>query len=162
MPAEFAVAAVANEGEVNSPRSDWVMPPQEVPPPPSPRKHWTRRGVAEWLAAQLSGEKRMLVGIDHGFSFPLGYFERHRLAPDWHKFLDDFQKHWPTDGDNTYVDFVLDGVCGEGAKRSGDASWLRLTELWTASAKSVFQFDVQGAVAKSTHSSLPWLRFIRE
>jgi hypothetical protein len=28
-------------------------------------------------------------------------------------------------------------------------------------AKSVFRFDVQGTVAKSTHSGLPWLLFIR-
>jgi hypothetical protein len=26
----------------------------------------------------------------------------------------------------------------------------------------VFHFDVEGSVAKSTHSSLPWLRFIRQ
>jgi hypothetical protein len=25
----------------------------------------------------------------------------------------------------------------------------------------VFHFDVQGSVAKSTHSGIPWLRFIR-
>jgi hypothetical protein len=24
-------------------------PPVEVPPPPSPRKYWTRKGIAEWL-----------------------------------------------------------------------------------------------------------------
>ncbi len=30
-----------------------------------------------------------------------------------------------------------------------------------ASAKSVFHFDVQGQVAKSTHAGLPWLRYIR-
>lgn len=28
-------------------------------------------------------------------------------------------------------------------------------------AKSVFHFDVQGQVAKSTHAGLPWLRFLR-
>jgi hypothetical protein len=38
-----------------------------------------------------------LVGIDHGFSFPLRYFEVHGLKPDWTMFLDDFQRHWPTD-----------------------------------------------------------------
>ena len=27
--------------------------PIEVLPPPSPRKYWTRRGVAEWLVEQL-------------------------------------------------------------------------------------------------------------
>jgi hypothetical protein len=36
-----------------------------------------------------------------------------------------------------------------------------LCEQWTSSAKSVFQFDVQGSVAKSTHAGIPWLRFLR-
>jgi hypothetical protein len=31
-----------------------------------------------------------LVGIDHGFSLPLRYFEVHGLLPDWPTFLDDF------------------------------------------------------------------------
>jgi hypothetical protein len=30
------------------------------------------------------------------------------------------------------------------------------------SAKSVFHFDVQGSVAKSTHAGIPWLRYIRQ
>ncbi len=142
--------------------ADWVMPPREVPPPPSPRKYWTRRGLAEWLVAQLSGGKPMLVGIDHGFSFPLAYFEKHQLAHDWPKFLDDFQKHWPTDAEHTYVDFVRDGFNGNGAARAGNSRWRRLTELRAGSAKSVFHFDCQGSVAKSTHAGLPWLRFIRQ
>ena len=29
-------------------------------------------------------------------------------------------------------------------------------------AKSVFQFNVQGSVAKSTHAGIPWLRYIRQ
>jgi hypothetical protein len=142
--------------------ADWLMPPQEIAPPPSPRKYWTRRGIAEWLREQLSREKPTVVGIDHGFSFPLRYFEAHRLPPDWPAFLDDFRCHWPTDEDNTYVDFIRDDVRGKGTKRSGDPSWLRLTEQWTASAKSVFLFDVQGTVAKSTHAGLPWLRYLRQ
>jgi hypothetical protein len=142
--------------------ADWLMAPKEVPPPPSPRKHWTRRGVADWLVAQLSGGKPMLVGIDHGFSFPLRYFEEHRLLPDWPAFLDDFQKHWPTDEAHTCVCFVRDRRCGQGAKRQGNSGWLRLTEQWTATAKSVFQFDIPGQVATATHAGLPWLRFIRE
>lgn len=141
--------------------ADWVMPPREILPPPSPRKYWTRRGLAEWLGAQLSGDKPTLVGIDHGFSFPLAYFEKHRLAHDWPEFLDDFQKHWPTDED-IYVDFVRDGFNGNGAARQGNSRWRRLTELRAGSAKSVFHFDCQGSVAKSTHAGLPWLRFIRE
>jgi hypothetical protein len=37
-----------------------------------------------------------------------------------------------------------------------------LTEERTGRAKSVFQFDVQGSVAKSTHAGIPWLRYIRQ
>ncbi len=94
------------------------FPPVEVPPAPSPRKYWTRRGIAEWLVERLAENAVTLVGIDHGFSFPLRYFEVHGLAPDWPAFLDDFQRHWPTDDDNTYVDFVRQGAAGEGGRRS--------------------------------------------
>lgn len=136
--------------------------PCEVPPPPSPRKYWTRRGIAEWLVERLAEDVPTLVGIDHGFSFPLRYFEAHHLPPDWPAFLDDFQQHWPTDDDHTYVDFIRDGHCGNGADRMGNPRWRRLTEVRAGSAKSVFHFDVQGSVAKSTHSGIPWLRFIRQ
>ena len=88
--------------------------PVEVEPPPSPRKYWTRRGIAELLVEQLSEDLLTLVGIDHGFSFPLRYFEAHHLEPEWPTFLDDFQKHWPTDAEHTYVDFVRDGLRGDG------------------------------------------------
>ncbi|HYC54061.1 MAG TPA: hypothetical protein VEL28_03895 [Candidatus Binatia bacterium] len=73
----------------------------------------------------------------------------------------DFQLHWPTDGDHVYVDFVRDGSVGNGAARSGDTRWRRVTERRAGAAKSVFHFDVQGSVAKSTHSGLPWLLRIR-
>jgi hypothetical protein len=134
---------------------------KEVFPPPSPRKYWTRRGIAEWLVAELSGARPVLVGIDHAFSFPMQYFEAHGLRLDWPAFLDDFQRHWPTDEGHTYVDFVRDGLRGDGSKRMGDPSWLRLTDRWTASAKSVFLFDVQGSVAKSTFAGIPWQRYLR-
>jgi hypothetical protein len=134
----------------------------EIQPPASPRKYWTRRGVAEWLASHLAGGPATLVGIDHAFSFPLRYFEQHGLPLDWRFFLDDFQRHWPTDEDHTYVEFVRDGSCGNCAARSGNSRWRRLTELRARTAKSVFQFDVQGSVAKSTHAGLPWLRYLRQ
>ena len=142
--------------------ADRSSPPVEVQPPPSPRKYWTRRGIAEWLAEWLREDRRTLVGIDHGFSFPLRYFEKHGLPHDWPAFLDDFQRHWPTDEDHTYVEFVRDGIRGNGAARSGNTRWRRLTEERAGAAKSVFQFDVQGSVAKSTHSGLPWLRYLRQ
>ncbi len=138
-----------------------TQPPCEVPPPPSPRKYWTRRGAAEWLVAELRYGPPTIVGIDHGFSFPLRYFEVHLIPPDWPAFLADFQRHWPTDNDLMYVDFIRDGVQGHGMARGGDSRWRRLTEV-RSRAKSVFHFDVQGSVAKSTHAGLPWLRYIRQ
>ena len=134
----------------------------EVQPPPSPRKYWTRRGIAEWLAERLAEDRPTIVGIDHGFSFPLRYFETHLIPPDWPTFLDDFQRHWPTDAEHMYIDFIRDGLHGKGAARMGNTRWRRLTERRAGGAKSVFHFDVQGSVAKSTHGGIPWLRFLRQ
>ena len=141
--------------------ADRMAPPFEVEPPPSPRKYWTRRGIAEWLAERLSEDRPTLGGIDHGFSFPLLYFQENHLPFDWTAFLDDFQRHWPTDKDDIYVDFVREGACGNAAARSSSRRWRRLTEVRAGGAKSVFHFDVQGSVAKSTHAGLPWLRHLR-
>jgi hypothetical protein len=135
--------------------------PVEVQPPPSPRKYWTWRGIAEWQVERLSEATPTLIGIDHGFSFPRRYFESHQLKPNWSTFLEDFHRHWPTDED-IYVDFVRHGIKGNGAARTGDRGWRRLTEERAGGAKSVFHFDVEGSVAKSTHAGIPWLRFIRE
>jgi len=140
--------------------TDQTLPPEEVLPPPSPRKHWTRKGLAGWLRDELNKPAPILVGIDHAFSFPRTYFEKYHLPHNWPAFLDDFQQHWPTDED-IYVCFVRDGDSGNGKARMGDPSWLRLTELWTPTAKSVFRFKVQGEVATSTHAGLPWLRYLR-
>jgi hypothetical protein len=142
--------------------ADRATPPAEVQPPVSPRRYWARRGIAEWLVGRLSDAGPTLVGIDHGFSFPVQYFETHGLSLDWPAFLDDFQRHWPTDEDDTYVDFVRDGACGNAAARKGDGRWRRVVEKRAGAAKSVFHFDVPGSVAKSTHAGLPWLRYIRQ
>jgi hypothetical protein len=140
--------------------ADRASEPREVAPPTSPRRNWTRKAIALWLVERLSEPVPTLVGIDHGFSFPLRYFEKYGLAGNWRAFLDDFQKHWPTDEPSTYVDFVREGECGNGAARCGNSRWRRITEA-RAGAKSVFHFDVPGSVAKSTHAGIPWLRFLR-
>lgn len=135
--------------------------PRVVKPPSELKRHWSRQAVAEYLITYLSGAGPTVVGIDHGFSFPQAYFERHGIRHDWDTFLNDFWEHWPTDDQQVYVDFVRDGVCGKGAARLGNSRWRRLTELRTRSAKSVFHFDCQGSVAKSTHAGIPWLRRLR-
>ena len=129
--------------------------------------NWSRKEVAAWLIELASEGVRYIAGIDHGFSFPQSYFDRHELT-NWPQFLDDFVRHWPSDRDHTYVDFIRDGDSdawpdwpGPGL-RTGDVREFRLCERWTSSAKSVFQFDVQGSVAKSTHAGIPWLKRIRD
>lgn len=136
--------------------------PAQIPPPPSPRRYWTRRGLAEWLRQELERDVPTIVGIDHAFSFPIAYFEKYRLSSNWQDFLEDFRQHWPTDDAHTYVCFIRDDPSGRGPKRTGERSWFRVTERWTPTAKSVFGFGVNGEVATSTHAGLPWLLYLRK
>lgn len=125
------------------------------------RKNWNRKDIAEWLVKRLYEKTPTLVGIDHAFSFPIHYFKKHRLKHDWSAFLDDFQRHWPTD-ENIRVDCVREGKFGNSTARKGNTQWRRLTEEQARTAKSVFHFDVPGEVAKSTHAGIPWLFDIRK
>ena len=136
-------------------------PPEEVPPPLGRRRHWSRREIAGWLLERLRTGPPAVVGIDHGFSFPLAWFECHGLPADWTSFLEDFHRHWPTDREGVRVEDIRRGRVGDGAARAGDSRWRRLAERRSGAAKSVFHFDVQGSVAKSTHAGLPWLLHLR-
>jgi uncharacterized short protein YbdD (DUF466 family) len=126
--------------------------------PEEGKTHWncSRQGVAEHLIELAQGGRRFIAGIDHGFGFPMTYLRRYGLA-SWDEFLDDFVQHWPTHALATYVDFIRD----RRPPRTGRGNEFRLCERWTSSAKSVFKFDAQGQVAKSTHAGIPWLRHIR-
>lgn len=130
--------------------------PAKINTPAVWAKHWSRLEVAQFCLKALESSEPVIIGIDHAFSFPMSYMRRYGLTR-WDDFLNDFMRHWPTADPHTYVDFVR-----EHNPRSGDSSELRLCEQWTATAKSVFLFDVQGSVAKSTHAGLPWLLWLRE
>lgn len=117
--------------------------------------NWNRKEIAHWCLEQLKNDEPIVIGIDHAFSFPESYMKRYEIS-SWNHFLDDFHTHWPTDKDSTTVEFLR-----KNNERTGKSDELRLTENWTPSAKSVFQFDMTGQVAKSSHSGIPWLRFIR-
>lgn len=136
--------------------------PSGSPPLLNQPRYWSRRRLAHWLREGLTDGPPTMVGIDHAFSFPLPYFSKHALPRDWPTFLDHFERHCPTAEEHTYVDFVREGECGCWQEVNGEPSWLRLTETWTATGKSVFRFDVQGAVAKATYAGIPWLRYLRE
>lgn len=135
-------------------RADNDSPPARIDPPCG-RRHWTRRELFDWLDETLAGEVPVAIGIDHALSFPEAYFARYRLA-NWEAFLEDFCAHWPTTREGARVDDFRPR-----AARVGDARELRLCDRWTAGAKSVFQFDVQGSVAKSTHAGLPFVAALR-
>lgn len=147
-------------------------PPREIK---ASKSHWSRRQVYEWLLEQLSQNQPTIIGIDHGFSFPEIYFDRHGIPKKWDVFLEDFVKHWPTDQSDTTVEDIrqgrkrgnMEGVDTKGERpqslqRQGDSRWRRRTEIKTPKAKSVFHFDVPGSVAKSTHSGLPWIYRLRQ
>ena len=141
--------------------ADGDAPPQLVHPPADALGRWTRREIAGWLVEHLQEQDiPTLVGIDHSFSFPIRYFREHNVpVGDWDHFLNDFRRYWPTDGDNTLVSAIRDGT---GRNRSGEPDSFRLTDGFSATAKSVFLFNVIGAVAHSTHTGIPWLRYIRQ
>lgn len=128
--------------------------------PTRSQNKWSRKQVFDFLAGRLKQQQngaanRMIIGIDHGFSFPESYFLDHDLS-SW----DDFLEH-------------VDGVWGHSKNRElftaetrksfsyPDPTELRLTEKFTSSAKSVFNF--QGiTVAFSTHTGIPWLYELRK
>jgi hypothetical protein len=118
-------------------------------------RNWNRKEVAHWCLEQLKSGGPIIIGIDHGFSFPMSYMERYQIK-NWGQFLKDFQQHWPTDQDHGSVEALR-----HGNPRTGAHTEFRLTESWTASAQSVFKLDGAGTVGKSTHCGIPWLRYIR-
>ena len=153
-----------------------IVCPQEAGAQNPNVRNWTRRQITQWLVAQLTENNyrtRTLVGIDHAFSFPVSYFQRYNLPPNWDYFLKDFQFYWRTDRDEAYMSCKQCNRsakrssakcirCNNGRARQGNATWRRLTDQCSGTAKSVFQFGVEGSVAHETHAGLPWLRYIRK
>lgn len=127
--------------------------PYLEPNPSDAEGRWSRRELAEWLLAELGGEEPAIVGIDHAFSFPQSYMDRHNLR-SWDEFLKDFEGYWPT------TQFSVRELL-PGNPRTGDPDEHRLTGRWTAFPRSVFAFDMQDSPAKSAHAGLPWIAYLR-
>lgn len=129
--------------------------------------NWTRAGIADWIESEIKERGPIIVGIDHGFSFPISFFEKYSLT-NWHEFLKDFRRYWPTDQPGCSVESVRNGEWWSNGKfkppgeRVGSPSELRLCEKFTSSATSVFRLQGQGTVGKSTHAGLPWLLTLKE
>jgi len=54
--------------------------PVEVPPPPSSRKYWTRKGIAEWLVERLAEDEPTLVGHRPRLFIPAARFRGARAV----------------------------------------------------------------------------------
>ncbi|WP_428911563.1 hypothetical protein [Niallia sp. Krafla_26] len=117
---------------------------------------WSRREVFVYLQKRISEpNQRMIIGIDHSFSFPFSYFKDNQLQ-NWEEFLAHFQHLW-----NTKEQTVR--ACKERVDDYRNHTELRLTETYTASAKSAWNFEQKtGTVAYSTHAGLPWIYELRK
>lgn len=136
-------------------KATYKVQPTRVQSSAGKNRNWTRKEIAHWCLEQLQSADPIIIGIDHGFSFPLSYMKKYQISR-WDPFLEDFQKHWPTDQDNSSVESLR-----HGNQRTGNHAEYRLTEKWTSSTQSVFKLDGAGTVGKSTHCGIPWLRYIR-
>ena len=119
---------------------------------------WSRRNLAEWLrdkANEAAGSgQALVVGMDHAFSFPRSYMDRHGLA-SWDEFLRDFGEHWPT-RESRVRDLL------PGNTRQGDPDEHRLTGRWGGYHRGgVFRFELPDGLAKASHAGLPWLDYLR-
>ena len=122
-----------------------ALPTKELSPTASNNGrplNWSRKEIAGSLIELARSGVPYLAGIDHGFSFPVAYFERYRLG-SWPAFLVDFAAHWPTDEDHTYVDIIRFGALPrvpgrpEPGGRVGTSAELRLCERWTRDLASL-------------------------
>jgi hypothetical protein len=121
---------------------------------PLTHRHWSRSGLHQWLDQQMhSAAGPILIGIDHGFGFPLGESAEESLP--WQQWLQRFAETWGTHRQSITVRQRRQELHYQPAKTK------RLTDQ-RAGAKSVFHFDVPGSVATSTHAGLPWLHELKQ
>jgi hypothetical protein len=120
---------------------------------PQPGVGWSRAELYRWIRRAADAGVPILIGIDHALSLPAGYATRKRLHT-WDGILRHARKNWPTDRMSVRAarDRVPFPPVSEG---------YRLCDRWTASAKSLFHFDVPGSVAGSTAGGLAWMDHLR-
>jgi len=135
--------------------------PGSQPVPPKGQGSWSRKEVHDFLAEKLEQQRRgavgrMIVGMDHGFSFPKSYFSQYNLS-SWDEFLRHFDDRWGYAKQRELFNSETRNKFSYPNKNE-----LRLTEQYSSSAKSVFNFDPPVTVAFSTHTGIPWLYELRQ
>ena len=66
--------------------------PVMVSTPINGAKNWSRLEIAQYCLSLLQTGGPAIIGIDHGFSFPLSYMKRYGITTR-NQFLADFMRH---------------------------------------------------------------------
>ncbi|QHW34176.1 hypothetical protein GZH47_27525 [Paenibacillus rhizovicinus] len=129
------------------------------------KSSWSRQGVYRYLAERLEAQRAgslepMIVGMDHGLSFPLSYFrEASPSKPEFHSWIS-FLAHFH----DMWQGVKTESVSSVQAPTLpyANPTELRLTEKFTPAAKSVLNLNpTLISVAFSTHAGLPWIYELR-
>ncbi|WP_322903174.1 hypothetical protein [Paenibacillus campi] len=120
---------------------------------------WSRRLVYEWLLHELHhSRERMIVGLDHGLSYPSDQLQRLGLS-NWAEFLHWSSRTWKTTWLTMKQSKEQAAYVNSVAKRLVERDFI-------PSTKSVTDLDrisgMQGAVSYSTHTGLPWIYRLRQ
>lgn len=136
-------------------------PPAVVRHPHHPQGRWSRSELHEYLMSELAQtDRRVFVGIDHGFSYPLSELAHYGLHT-WDGFLGWISRNWDTRR-------LSIGECKKRGAPYRNANLLRLTEArYAIGASSVLDLDrrhghMSKNVSYSTHAGLPWLSALRQ
>ncbi|MDG0792086.1 hypothetical protein OMP38_15335 [Cohnella ginsengisoli] len=149
-----AISGLAVVSAVGDERATVVRNPRH------PQGRWSRSALHGYLMSELAQtDRRVFVGIDHGFSYPLSELDYYGLQT-WDEFLGWLSLHWDTR--QSSVD-----ACKKGGAPYRNADLLRLTEArYAVGASSVLDLDrtfghMTKTVSYSTHAGLPWLAELR-
>ncbi|QDU32701.1 hypothetical protein KS4_07350 [Poriferisphaera corsica] len=132
-------------------------------------KNWSRTDLARTLTNILNTKSshRIVIGLDHGFSFPIDYFRRN-LITSYPEFLSQYHTLWQQDQLDLNPDKNERRTQYKTRKQhrishAGHPNEKRITEKRSGSAASVFDYEnCQRNVAFSTHEGIPWLHQLRD
>lgn len=126
--------------------------------PLSNEASWSRKDIYLYLRNEFATSKqRIIVGIDHGFSYPEAVMQSLNLQT-WDEFLKWFNTNWKTAKHS--VEF-----CKQRMPYISSTARRLVEREFVTTAKGVLDLDRaqgrQGAVSYSTHAGLAWIYRLR-